>query len=128
MDLPAGVTRIATDRPDVYAFRVTGQLNREGMEKMAAEMNAAFDTHQGVNVLFLLEDFDLGDAAIGYGSQSMKADLRSITNVDRYAVVGGPKVAQTMIESFGRVIPVDAKTFPQEDEDAAWAFVGARPV
>ncbi|SEM47689.1 SpoIIAA-like [Loktanella fryxellensis] len=119
-----GITPIPTDFPHVYAFEITDKLDAEGMRQMGDILNAAFDRHPGkINILLRFKDFEASDAAVGTNLSAMKAQFGSLTNVNRYATVGAPPAAETMIEVMNHVIPVDAKTFSSEEERDAWAFV-----
>ena len=121
------VTPISTDRPSVFAFRIHGPLDRHALAAMAAEVNEAFDRSEKVGMLLLLEQVDLADAGAGLSTEVVRADIRSLSSVDRYALVGLPRAAKRMIETLDPIIPVRARTFAPEELDQAWAFVGARP-
>ncbi|MFZ3583594.1 STAS/SEC14 domain-containing protein [Loktanella sp. DJP18] len=119
-----GVVPIPTDHDHVYAFDVTGDLDATGMGEMGEMLNHAFDQHPGkVNVLLHFRHFETSDAGVGTTLSAMKAQLRSLTHVGRYAVVGAPQAAANMIAFFNHIIPVDARTFAADDEQAAWDFV-----
>ena len=119
-----GVVPIPTDHDHVYAFDVTGDLDAAGMGEMGDILNAAFDAHDGkINVLLRFKNFEASDAGVGTTLSAMKAQLRSLTHVGRYAVVGAPQAAETMINFFNHLIPVHARTFEATEEQAAWDFV-----
>ena len=119
-----GVVPIPTDHDHVRAFDVTGDLDATGMGEMAEILNTAFDTHDGkINVLLRFKDFETSDAGVGTTFSAIKAQLRSLTHVDRYAVVGAPQAAENMINFFNHIIPVEARTFEADQEQAAWDFV-----
>lgn len=122
------IRQIAADTPSVYAFRIEGDATVEEMAAMGAVMNAAFDRKETVRMLVILHDFATSDASAGLALQSIKAQLRSLSHVEKYAVVGAPALAAAMVELFDRVIFIDARTFAEDEEDAAWRFVGSRPI
>ena len=121
------ISRIATDTPSVYAFRVAGGVNPDEIDAMARLMEEAFERHGKVSMLILLEDFHASDALAGMSLKSLSTQARSASHIRRYAVVGAPSLAATMIETFDKVSPVEAGAFDKADLDAAWDFVGARP-
>ncbi|PZX15739.1 SpoIIAA-like protein [Palleronia aestuarii] len=121
------IQQIPTDNPDLYAFRVTGEVTGADMEAMAEYMNAAFDTHEKVSMLLLFENYHGSETGAGLDWDSVKSRFRSLSKVDKYAVVGAPDGAARMIDMMDKVIPVDARTFTAGEADAAWRFVGARP-
>ena len=127
MLLTPNITQIETTDPSVYAFRIEGGASAEEMADMAEVMNAAFDRDETVSMLVLLHDFDASDAAAGLSLRSLESQFRSLAHVERYGVVGAPAFAAAMIEAFGRIGPIEARTFDPGEEAAAWAFVGASP-
>ncbi len=124
----APVTRIATDVPTVYAFRISGEITGDDMEAMSHVMNTAFDNNETVSMLLLFDGYEGRETGAGLNWESIKAQFRSLANVEKYAVVGAPSGAAAMIDFMDKIIPVDARSFPASDESAAWAFVGARAV
>jgi hypothetical protein len=122
------IRQIATNKASVYAFRVEGGVTLEEMASMGSVMNDAFDRENGVSMIIILDKLGMSDAGAGFALQSIKAQFRSLAHVEKYAVVGAPTFAAAMIELFEKVIPVNAKTFTSDDEEAAWRFVESRPV
>jgi hypothetical protein len=122
------VTQIATTNPATLAFRITSGVEADEFTAVAEITNAAMDRDQLINLLFILQDFGLSDAVAGLSLKSLGAQMRSATHLERYAVVGAPAMAAGMIETFDKISTINARTFEPHEEDAAWAFVGARPV
>lgn len=122
------INQIPVDNPLVYAFRITGEINAEDLKAMGSTMNGAFDIHPSVSMLLIFDSFQGLDAGAGLDMETFKSQFRSLSKVDKYAVVGAPSVAETMIKLMDKVIPTDARTFDQAEEQAAWDFVGATPV
>jgi hypothetical protein len=91
-------------------------------------MNATFDAHDTVSLLLVFDGFDGMGAGAGVDMRTLKAQFRSVANVDNYAVVGALGVAATIIALMDKVIPVDARTFEMGQLRAAWDFVGAQPL
>ena len=122
------VTRIATDRPDLYAFEIRGEVSAEAMESMARTMNAAFDAHDDkVDMLLVFRGFDGSEPGATFDLEVVASRVRALTNVARYVVVGAPESAATMIETMAKLMPVEAHTFPLERIAEAWTLLGARP-
>lgn len=122
------ITSIATDAAHVEAFAITGHVTDDDMEAMAKYVNDVFDHHDGkVDMLLDLSSMTGRDLDAIFDGDVMKAQLRSWTNVRRYAVIGGPERAAKMIEWSDKIIPVDAKAFVSGEAPAAWAFVEATP-
>lgn len=122
------VRRLPTTRDALYAFEIDGKVTAAGMEAMADQMNAAFDTHDRVDMLLFFRDFDGSEIGAGFDWSSIRSRLRSLAKVDKYVAVGTPEEAAMMIEVLGKLVPVETKAFPLSELDAAWDFLGARPV
>ena len=125
---PGTIRRIPTDMATVHAFRIVGKVSADDMKGMAQTMNAAFDTHDTVSMLLIFDHFDGAEAGAGFDMETLKSQFRALADVDRYAVVGAPDAAETMIAVMDKIIPTDARTFDAGQEQAAWQFVGARPI
>lgn len=122
------IAQIPTDRDDVYAFRITGHVDDDAAEAMAEFMNDVFDRHEKVSMLMDLTGFTGSDWDAMLDGDVIKSRFRALTHVHRYAVIGAPERAASMIEIMDVVIPVEAKAFDTSQEEAAWAFVGAAPI
>lgn len=121
------VRRIAATDPATFAFEIDGEVTAAEMEGMADVMNAAFDTHDTVNMLLIFRRYEGSEAAAGFDWSSIRSRFRALAKVDKYVTVGAPDAAETMIETMATVMPIEARTFDLDEIDAAWAYVGARP-
>jgi len=118
------IIQIATTRPDLYAFRIVAEVSREDMTAMATYINDAFDAHEKkIDMLMIFDRYEGAEAGASLGWESIKSRFRSISNVNRYIVVGAPDAAEGMIEIMDHLIPVKAETF--DEEAAAWRELGA---
>ena len=122
------INQIPVDNPLAHAFRISGEINAEDMKAMGAIMIDAFDVHPSVSTLLIFDQFEGLNAGAGFDKETFISQFRSIAKMDRYAAVGAPSVAATMINVMDKVIPTDARTFLRSEESAAWAFVGASSV
>ena len=122
------VRRVPTDREDLYAFEIDGEVSAEAMEAMAETMNRAFDAHEDrVDMLLVFRDYGGSEAGAALDADVIASRFRSLVNVRRYVVVGAPAGANAMIEAIGKLIPVEATAFGADELDAAWTLLGARP-
>ena len=120
------VRQIPTDNKIVYAFDVTGHVSDDDAEALAKTMNDAFDRHEKVSMLLRLDGYTGSDKDALFDGDVLESRWRSLVSVEKYAVVGAPDGAEKMINFFGKILPVDARTFKIAEEDRAWAFVGAK--
>lgn len=128
MLLTKHITQIRTDIIPVYAFRIEDGVEADEMKFLAELIDLAFERHDTIRMLVILQDFGMADALRSLSLESLSTQARSIAHVSHYAVVGAPSVAAAMIETFDKVSPVSAEAFSPDEESKAWAFVGARPV
>ncbi len=123
------LTRIPTDRSDLYAFEIDGEVSADDMEWMAELMNGAFDEHEGkVDMLLLFREFDGSERGAMLDGDVIASRFRSLAHVDRYVVVGAPEAANSMIETMAKLMPVEAHTYPMAQAAEAWHLLGARPL
>ncbi|WP_179378860.1 SpoIIAA family protein [Jannaschia marina] len=122
------VRAIQTTVPDVFAFEIDGEVSAADMEAMAEKMNAAFDAWPRVSLVLIFRSYEGSELGAGFDWASIKSRLRSLSNLDKYVVVGAPEGAERMIEGLGRILPVEAMTFDLSEMAEAWEAVGAKPV
>ncbi|WP_168771086.1 STAS/SEC14 domain-containing protein [Palleronia sediminis] len=115
-----------TDRADVYAFHIMGEVSEDDMEDMAERMNDVFDRHDKVSMLLIFDRYEGAETQAHFDWDVIRSRLRSVTKVEKYAVAKAPERAGKLVERFGKLLPLEARAF--DDVDAAWVFVGARPV
>ncbi len=122
------IVQIPVASSDVYAFRIKGEISAEDLQAMANTMNAAFDANSSVSMLLIFDQYDGVEAGAGLDLQTLRSQFRSVLKVDKYAVVGAPGFASTLINVMDILIPTDARTFKPAEEDEAWEFIGTRPL
>ncbi|UWR21268.1 STAS/SEC14 domain-containing protein [Sulfitobacter sp. S190] len=119
---------IPTTTADVHAFKIEGHVDDDDMEAMSKYMNDVFDQAPGkVSMLLDLSSMTGRDLDIMFDDDVLKAQVRSWSKVARYAVIGAPESAATMIKWADKVIPVEARAFDSAEASSAWEFVGASP-
>lgn len=121
------LSRVPTTVPSVLAFEFSGRIESQDIDAMAEQVNDAFDRHDTVSLVLIFRDWQGIDASAALDPDLFAAQARSLTNVNRYAVVGAPEAARGMIDALDPLIPVDAQTYGLDEESEAWGFVGARP-
>ncbi|MEL6644821.1 MAG: STAS/SEC14 domain-containing protein [Pseudomonadota bacterium] len=122
------ITQIETDKPTVYAFRITGHIDDDASEALAEYMNAVFDKHdEKIDMLLDLTAFTGSDWDSMLDGDVIASRFRALSEVRRDAVIGAPDRAAKMIGFMDKIIPVEAKAFDTEDSREAWDFVGASP-
>lgn len=124
----APVRPIQTTDPSVIAFDIPGEVSEEDLEHMARTMEAAFETRDKVSLLLSFENYEGNELGALLDGDVVRTHFKSLSGLDRYAVVGAPAHMNAMLETLSAIIPVEAKTFDKDEIDQAWAHVGAHPV
>lgn len=119
------ISEIDTQNPTAFAFVVRGEVSSEDMEAMATRMNSAFDLHDRVNMILIFRGYEGSETGSALNAETMKAQFRALSNVEKYVVVGAPDSAETIIEAFGAILPVEAETYDLDDLAQAWTSIGA---
>ncbi|KIN63037.1 DUF3478 domain containing protein [Sulfitobacter noctilucicola] len=122
LTLPS-ILQIATSREDLHAFRITAEVSREDMTAMAEYMNTVFDRPGKVDMLMIFDRYEGAETGASLSWEALKSRFKSISNVNRYVVVGAPQRAQNLIEVMDNLLPVKAETF--DEELAAWRSLNA---
>lgn len=117
------ITRIDTDRPDLFAFEVDGRIHEPDIEWMARILDDAFTRLGKVDILIVMRNWDGIDVSAVFDSKSLGAQARASGHVRKYGVVGAPGWAAAMINLLSPLTPVDEKTFDLSEENKAWAWI-----
>jgi anti-anti-sigma regulatory factor len=117
------ISRISHTDPAVVAFTFSGSLSRTDVVTMAEVLNAAFDNQDAIKVLLDFRALVHIEADAMASFSATRAQLRSLVNVSRYAVIDPPEAAGKMIRLADKIIPVDAEVFAAEDSESAWYFI-----
>ncbi|SER96715.1 SpoIIAA-like [Tranquillimonas rosea] len=114
------IAEIAHDIPNLYAFRITGEVGRDDMKAMSEFMLGAFKAHDTVDMCLVFETDAGSKADASLSDEAVKAQAKSLRHVRNYVVAGAPDKAASMVETMGKVLPVEAKSFATEAEAFAW--------
>lgn len=117
------ISKISHADPTLIAFAFSGSLSRDDVNAMADSLNHAFDATEDAKVLLDFRALLNIDADAMASLQATKAQVRSLGNVARYAVIDPPDTAGRMIEVFDKLIPIDARVFAADQSESAWRFV-----
>lgn len=117
------IEELSTTRPDLFAFKINGEVSKEDMRDMAQHMNDAFDAHSEVDMLLYFEDFKGAAPDAGLSLEAVQSQLRALSSVRRYVVANAPEQASDLVEAMGKLLPVEAEAF--DGLDAAFKSLGA---
>ncbi|AHM04136.1 hypothetical protein roselon_01770 [Roseibacterium elongatum DSM 19469] len=108
---------------NVHAFRITGAVTREDMAAMGERMNTLFDAvpkDQKIDMLLVFETERSAEPGANWSVDAMKAQAKAVTSVRNYVVANAPGDAGSIVETVGKALPVEAKSFDTEEAALAW--------
>lgn len=114
-------------RADLLVFEIGAKITEADIEWMAARVQNAFDRQDEIDMLIVMRNYDGVEIGAIFDAEAIKVGMRSLSHVRRYAVVGAPAWAKTMINLFSPLTPVEEKTFPLEREAEARIWIAAPP-
>lgn len=114
------ITPFNTGIPRVYGFRIRDEVDRHSMRQMASKMLDAFDAHEEVDMLLVFDTDKTSTPGASLSRDSLAAQMRSVANVRNYVVAKAPGQAGEIVETMGRMMPVQAKAFDSEEEALEW--------
>jgi hypothetical protein len=122
------VRRIDTDRQDLFAFDVVGEVSAADAENLFGLLEAAYALHSRIDVLVRLIDLDGVDWTDVSAETLEQGKANALEHIGRCATVGEPNWIPQVQGFFTASLPVELRHFKVEDEASAWDWLGARPV
>lgn len=122
------VRRIDTDRQDLFAFDVVGEVSAADAENLFGLLEAAYALHSRIDVLVRLIDLDGVDWTDVSAETLEQGKANALEHIGRCATVGEPNWIPQVEGFFTASLPVELRHFKVEDEASAWDWLGARPV
>jgi hypothetical protein len=117
------IVLIPTARADLFAFEVKGRVHQSDIEWMARTLQSAFDRLGTVDVIIVMKDWKGIDLSAAFDPQSLWTQASANAHIRRYAVVGAPGWAKSMINILSPLTPVKEKTFDLPEEAEAWLWI-----
>jgi hypothetical protein len=128
--LPHGrtMTIAETDSPNVVGFGIDGRPDALEMNALVDHFEELLRQNRTLRVLGRLRHFD--GVAIGgiLHREVLDVKRRSLSQVERFAIVGGPDWLGTWLSVLDSVFKIEIRHFELADETEAWAWLGAQPV
>ena len=125
--MPA-IRRIETNRDALFAIDVVGDVSPADAENLFGLLEAAYALHPRVDVLVRLTDEESVDWANISQDTLRQGVADAMEHVVRCAVIGEPGWASLVAGVFPKALPFELRRFDVDDEEAAWQWLGARPV
>lgn len=127
LDAVPAIRRIDTNRDDLFAVDIVGQVSSADAENLFGLLEAAYALHSSIDALVRLVDYEGADWADLSKQTLEQGRQKAVEHVGRCAVVGEPDWI-SRIQSVFTPRPVEWRHFATEDEQDAWKWLGAKPV
>lgn len=111
----------------VIAFAFDQTLDHAQVVKMSRVVESAMAEGDDLALLLDLRGTEHFSPGAFLSAKGMWTGLRSIGPVRRYAVVAAPAVAAAAVEAFGKLLPLESRSFEAEEIEAARLWVAATP-
>ncbi|PQZ30199.1 STAS/SEC14 domain-containing protein [Ochrobactrum vermis] len=125
-DIPV-IRRIPTNREDVFAFAIEGHLDDASMENLYGLLDAAYETHEEIDLLIRLTGYEGFDWTAAFSESMLSMRAKSLKKLRHYAIVGGPLWIQASITLMQPFLSIELRAFEADEENEAWEWLSARP-
>ena len=117
---------LPTTNPNVFAYEVNGRLRSNDIKTAVKEFGPYLEREGKVNVLGRLTDFNGFDIMAAFEDDLIKLKYKSLSKVDRYAVVGAKPWMRNFLELLAPMFSTKVRVFDASEEADAWDWVGAQ--
>lgn len=117
---------LGTTNENVFAYEVDGRLREKDIKAAVDQLKPYFEHEGKFNVLARMKNFSGFDLTAVLDDDLLKMKFKSMSKVEKYAVVGASAWMRNFLELIAPVFPTKIKVFDMSEEDAAWEWVGAR--
>ena len=122
------IRRIETNRDALFAIDVVGDVSPADAENLFGLLEAAYALHPRIDVLVRLTDEESVDWANISKDTLRQGVADAMQHVVRCAAIGEPGWASLVTGVFPKTLPFEFRRFDVDDEEAAWQWLGARPM
>jgi hypothetical protein len=122
-DLSRRIVPVPSDRSDLLIFEIRNRISEADMTWMAGEVDQAIERHNRIDLMLIMTNFEGADIGAVFNGDAASVSLRSLRHLRKYAVIGAPVWARTMIESLKWLTPVEERTFALHEAEAAWTWI-----
>lgn len=123
---PSFIRRIPADRPDALAFAMGGKLTGAEVKAFTAILTEAYENFAMIDLLIRIDSYEGFEFSTLFDRHTWSMKGASFSKIRRYALVGAPSFIRNSFGLFATFLPFETKMFDAEDEDEAWAWIGAK--
>ncbi|HYJ90980.1 MAG TPA: STAS/SEC14 domain-containing protein [Pyrinomonadaceae bacterium] len=122
----ASIHFLQTTNPNVFAYEVNGRVRTKDVKAVVNEFKPYLERGEKVNVLAKLSDFNGFDLFAMLEDDLVKLKFKSLSKVDKYAVIGPKPWMRNLLELFYPWTNVKLRVFDKDEDADAWEWVGAQ--
>ena len=117
------LTQLKTERDDVYAFEIDGQVSKEEVGEVYQVLEKAYAEHDKIDLLIRIGRYDGFDINTLFSDVVYAGKLHTIKHMRRYALVGGPSWMGNLVAFFDPLFRMEARHFSLDEETEAWNWI-----
>lgn len=119
---------IETSRPDTIGLEIDGPISAKEVCQVARDLNALRAQSGLKGLLVRVRSLGSIDPRILASGEHLRMKLGLMSELERYAVVGGPRWLESWLKLWQPLLRMELLYFPEGDEETAWLWLGAEPV
>lgn len=121
----ASIHFLQTTKENVFAYEVNGKLREKDIKAAVEQFKPYLDREGKINVLARMKNFGGFDLLSAFDDDLIKLKYKSLSKVERYAVVGPSAWMRNLLELVSPMFSTKIRVFDASEEQAAWEWVGA---
>lgn len=120
------IRMLETDKPNVVAFEIDGQITMEDVNRVIDIFRPILKNQEKICVLGRFKNYRGFDFNAVAQDSFFSFKTKTLSKVERYAVVGAPVWLENFIELLNPLFETEMKCFSSQAEDEAWAWLELR--
>ena len=116
---------LQTTKENVFAYEVNGKLREKDVKAAVEQFKPYLEREGKINVLARMKNFGGFDLLSVFDDDLIKLKYKSLSKVERYAVVGPSAWMRNLLELISPMFSTKIRVFDAAEEQAAWEWVGA---
>lgn len=116
---------LQTTSDRVFAYEVNGKLREKDIKAAVEQFKPYLERGGKINVLARMRNFGGFDLLSVFDDDLIKLKYRSLSKVERYAIVGASPWMRNLLELVSPMFSTQVRVFDANEEHAAWEWVGA---
>lgn len=121
----ASIHFLQTTAENVFAYEVNGKLREKDIKAAVEQFEPYLERGGKINVLARMKNFGGFDLLSVCDDDLIKLKYKSLSKVERYAVVGPSAWMRNFLELISPMFSAKIRVFDAAEEQAAWEWVGA---